>query len=67
MHMYDLQSLSYNLRYNWSILYHQFILNKYIPVSYTNGQSIKNMIGMVANSLVGILSSESKRYITSTN
>ena len=32
----------------------RFILNMYIPASHTNGRSIKHMIGVVVNRLVGM-------------
>ena len=37
-----------------SRLYCRIILNRYIPVYHTNGQSIKHTIGMVVNRLVGM-------------
>ena len=33
---------------------HRFRSNMYIPVYHTNGQSIKNMIAVVVNCLVGM-------------
>ena len=34
--------------------YCQFSSNMYIPVSHSNGRSIKNTIGMAMNRIVGI-------------
>ena len=48
MYMFDLNQW-YNRRYNRPIDSYM-----YIPVSYTNGWSVKNTIGMVVNRLVGI-------------
>ena len=49
MYMFDLD-WRYNRHYNWR----QFRSNMYIPVSHTNGGSIKNTIGVIMNRLVGM-------------
>ena len=41
-------------------LYRRFISNLYIPVCHTNRRSIKNMIGVVVNRLVGMTLNSSK-------
>ena len=49
MHMFNVNR-RYNPPYNRPILR----FNTYIQVSHTNGRSIKNMIGVVVNRLVGM-------------